>query len=123
MRNAGVMTEGTVEGRSTTGKVRRHDKRRDCGVGVETEVAVGRSRLFCLESGFSGVESENICGLRLRPGVAGYHPSTVDDFGRTAVYRLENITGISGRKGEWQHVEIKYETSFSDEIPSDIWFR
>ena len=31
-----------------------------------------------------------ICGLRLRPGVAGYQPSTVDDFGRTVVYCPEN---------------------------------
>ena len=57
LRSAGAITEGTVEGRATTGEVRAHDKQ-GCGVGVETGVAVGRSRPFCLESEseFSGVE-------------------------------------------------------------------
>ena len=49
------MTEATVEGRSTIGKVRGHDGQ-GCGVGVETEVAVGWSGPFCLESEFTGVE-------------------------------------------------------------------
>ena len=49
LRNAGAMIEGSVEGRATIGKVRGHDKQR-CGVGVETGVAVGRSRPFGLES-------------------------------------------------------------------------
>ena len=32
-----------------------------------------------------------LCRLRLRPGVATYHPSTDDDFGRTVMHRLENV--------------------------------
>ena len=55
LRNAGAVTEGTVKGRATIGKVRGHDKQ-GCGVGVETGVAVGRSRPFCLESELSVVE-------------------------------------------------------------------
>ena len=41
LRNAGAMTEGSVEGRATLG---------------ETGVAVGRSRLLGLESWFGGVK-------------------------------------------------------------------
>ena len=61
-----------------------------CGVGVEAGVGVGRSRPFCLESE-SELESVKFCRLRLRPGVAGYQPSTVNDFGRTVMRRPENI--------------------------------
>ena len=61
-----------------------------CGVGVEAGVGVGRSRPFCLESE-SELESVKFCRLRLRPGVAGYDPSTGNDFGRTVMIRLENI--------------------------------
>ena len=92
MRNAGAMTEATVEGRSTIGKVsprawraglRSRSRDRGCSR-LEWTVLLGVGVYW------SRVELVNICGLRLRPGVAGYHPSTVDDFGRTVVYRLEN---------------------------------
>ena len=55
LRNAGAVTEGTVEERATIVKVRGHDKQ-GCRVVVETGVAVGRSRQFCLESELSVVE-------------------------------------------------------------------
>ena len=59
-----------------------------CGVGVEIGVGVGRSRPFWPKSG-SELESVKFC--QLRPGVAGRHPSTDDNFGRTGMHRLENI--------------------------------
>ena len=59
-----------------------------CGVGVETGVGVGRSRPFWPES---ELESAKFYRLRLRPGVARYHPSKDNDFGRTVKHRLENI--------------------------------
>ena len=46
-----------------------------CRVGVETAVGVGRSRSFRPESE-SELESVKFYRLRLRPGVASYHPST-----------------------------------------------
>ena len=61
-----------------------------CGVGVETGVGVGRSRPFWPESE-SELESVKFYRLRLRPGVAGYHPSTDDNFGRMDIYPSENI--------------------------------
>ena len=64
-----------------------------CGVGVETGVGVGRSRQLWPESE-SELEPGKFCRLRLRPGVAGYHPSTDGDFGRKH--------WKTGRKGEWQ---------------------
>ena len=39
----------------------------------------------------SELESIKFGRLRLRPGVAVYHPSTDDDFGRTAIHPYENI--------------------------------
>ena len=61
-----------------------------CGVGVETGVGVARSRPFWLESE-SELEWVKFYRIRLRPGVAGYRPSTDDDFGRTVMHRLENV--------------------------------
>ena len=37
------------------------------------------------------MESVKFCRLRLRLGVAGCHPLTDDNFGRTGMHRLENI--------------------------------
>ena len=51
-----------------------------CRIGVETGVGVGRSRWLRLESA-SELESVEFCRLRVRPGVAGCHPSTDDHFG------------------------------------------
>ena len=53
-------------------------------------VGVGRSRPLSLESE-SELESVKFCRLRLRPGVAGYHPSTDNDLGRTDMRRPENM--------------------------------
>ena len=39
----------------------------------------------------SELESVKFCRLRLRHGVAGYQPSTDNDFGRTVMHRPENI--------------------------------
>ena len=44
-----------------------------------------------LESVRVGVGSGVCKLLRLWPGVAGYHSSTDDDFGRTVIHRLKNI--------------------------------
>ena len=55
----------------------RHNQ--GCGGVVETGVGVDRSRPFCLESE-SELESVKFRRLRLRPGVAGYQPSTDNDF-------------------------------------------
>ena len=51
------------------------------GVGVDNGVGVGWSRPFWPESELE-LESGKFCRLRLQPGVAGYHHSTEDDFGR-----------------------------------------
>ena len=59
-----------------------------CGVGVEAGVGVGRSRPCKPES---ELESVKFCRLRLRPGVAGCHPSTNDKFSRTAIHPSGNI--------------------------------
>ena len=61
-----------------------------CGVGVETGVGVGRGRPFWSESE-SELESVKCCWHRLRPGVAGYPPSTDDDFDPTVIHPSENI--------------------------------
>ena len=63
-----------------------------CGVGVEAGVGIGRSRPFRLESE-SELESVKFCRLLLRPGLAGYDPSTGNDFGQMVIIRirLENI--------------------------------
>ena len=45
------------------------------------------------------------CRLQLRPGVAGYQPSTDKDFGRTVIHRLENIE--TQEEKESGSVEIK----------------
>ena len=71
-----------------------------------TGVGVGRSRLFCPESE-SELESVKFCRLRLRPGVAGYHPSRDGDFGRAIMHRLENIERLEEK--ESGSVEIKLE--------------
>ena len=60
-----------------------------CGVGVETGVAVSRSRPFWPESE-SELELLKFGRLRLRPGFAVYHPSTDDNFGRTVIHPYEN---------------------------------
>ena len=77
-----------------------------CGVGVETGVGVDRSQPFWLESE-SELESEKNCRLRLRPGVAGYHPSGDGYFGRAVMYRLENIGRLE--ENESGSVGIKLE--------------
>ena len=51
---------------------------------------VGGSRSFWLESE-SELKSLKFCRLRLRPGVAGYQPSTVDNFGRKVMHPPDNI--------------------------------
>ena len=51
---------------------------------------VGRSRLFWPESE-SELESVKFGRHRLWPGVAVYHPSTDDDFGRAVIHPYENI--------------------------------
>ena len=61
-----------------------------CRVGVEAGVGVDRSPPFFPESE-SELESVKFCRLRLRPGVAGYQPSTDNDFGGMAMYRSENF--------------------------------
>ena len=61
-----------------------------CGVGVETGVGADLSRPFWPKSE-SELESVKFCQLRFRPGVAGCHPSTDDNFGRKGMHRLENI--------------------------------
>ena len=63
---------------------------RGSGVAVEDGVGVGRSRPFCLESELE-LESIKFCRLRLRHGVAGYQPSTDNDFGRTVMHLPENF--------------------------------
>ena len=45
---------------------------------------------FCLESELEQ-ELVKFCRLVLRPGVAGYHPSTESHFGRSVRLRPENI--------------------------------
>ena len=82
---------------------RRDSHEQACEFRVETLVGVGRSRPYCLEPE-SERESVKFCRLRLRPGVAGYHSSKADDFGRS--YE-------SSRKHEREHgyeVEHGYET-------------
>ena len=61
-----------------------------CGVGVDAGVGVGRSRSFCLEP-VSELESVQFCRFRLRHRVAGYQPSTDNDFVRKVMCRPENI--------------------------------
>ena len=77
-----------------------------CGVGVETGVGVDRSRPFWPESE-SELESVKFCRLRLRPGVAGYHPSGDGYFGRAVMHRLENIGRLEEK--ERGSVEMKLE--------------
>ena len=48
-----------------------------------------------------------ICGLRLSPGVAGYHLSTADDFGPTIVYRPENIKGQEEKESGSVEIKLK----------------
>ena len=65
-------------------------EKQGCGVRVEAGVGVGRSGPLCLESE-SKLESVKFCRLRLRPRVAGYDPSTGNDFGQTVMIPLGNI--------------------------------
>ena len=81
-----------------------HDQ--GCGVGVETEVGVGRSRPFFPESE-SDLESAKFHRLRLRPGVANYHPSTYGDFGRTAMHPPENIERQEESKRSSVQIKLK----------------
>ena len=53
----------------------------------------------------SELESVKFRRFRLRPGVAGYYPSTGDDLGRKVTYRLENIE--RQEKKESGSVEIR----------------
>ena len=53
------------------------------------------------------MESVKFCRLRFRPGVAGYHPSTDGDWGRTVMHGLENIETL--KKKESGSVEINLE--------------
>ena len=68
-----------------------------CGVGVEIGVGVGRSRPFWPEFE-SELESVKFGRLRLLRGVASYHPSIDDDFGRTAIHPSENIGRLEGKE-------------------------
>ena len=49
-----------------------------------------------------------ILSTPLRPGVAGYHPSKDNDFGRTAKHRLENIE--TQEEKESGSVKLKLES-------------
>ena len=62
------------------------------GVGVETGGGAGRSRPFLLESE-SELESIKFCRHQLRHSVAGQHPVTYDDFGRTVTHPAPQIIG------------------------------
>ena len=81
-----------------------------CGVGVETGVGVGRSRPFWSES---EMESVKFCRLQLRLVVAGYHPSTDDNFDQTVMHHMENIER-EGKKGGC--VEIMLERHLAIEF-------
>ena len=48
-----------------------------------------------------------ICRPRFWPGVAGYHPSTVADFGRTVVYRRENIERQEEKESGCVEIKLK----------------
>ena len=76
------------------------------GVGVETGVGVGRSRQFWPESEWEQ-ESVKLDRLRLRPGVASYHPSTDDDFGRTVIHPPENIERYEEKDNSSVHMKLK----------------
>ena len=80
-----------------------HISKQGCGVGVETGVGVGRSGPFWPESE-SELEPVKFCRLRLRPGIAGHHPSTDGDFGRTVMHHLGNIEKNGKKSGS---AEIK----------------
>ena len=56
-----------------------------------------------------------VCRLGLRPGIAGYQPSTDNDFGRTAIYRPENIEGQ--KEKESGSVEIRLKRHLVIESP------
>ena len=74
---------------------------------LELESAgVGRSRPFGLESE-SERESEKFRRLRLRPGVAGYQPSTDSHFGRTVMLGPENIERQQEKKRGGVEIELK----------------
>ena len=77
-----------------------------CGVGVETGVGVGRSRLFLPESE-SELESVKFGRLRLRPGVAGYHSSTDDEFGGTVSHPPEIIERQEEKENSSVQIKLK----------------
>ena len=54
------------------------------------------------------------CRLRLRPGVAGYQPSTDNAFGRPVIHRPENIERQEEKESDG--VEIKFKRHLAIEL-------
>ena len=92
---------------SSKAGLRSRALKQGCGVGVTDGVGVGQGRPFCLESE-SELEPIKFCRFRLRPEVAGYQPSTDNDFGRTVMHRPENIEGQKEKERDSVGIKLKH---------------